>query len=132
MSKIYEFFRKNRLQGVENKRMSISPQQIHNDNFSEFINNNRNKKYDNEPNKFFRQNEKFKQNRDVVDERFDVSDITQIVFEEHDGNEILFTDLFEYRASIGSGGFGYVVAVLEKETGAEIAVKIVNRYKRPK
>ena len=55
----------------------------------------------------------------------EVLSITDIIFEENDGTEIPFTDLFEYRASIGAGGFGFVVAVLNKTTGEEIALKIL-------
>lgn len=51
--------------------------------------------------------------------------ITDIIFEENDGSEIPFTDLFEFRASIGVGGFGFVVAVLDKSSGEEIALKIL-------
>lgn len=51
--------------------------------------------------------------------------INNIIFEENDGTEIPFTDLFEYRTSIGAGAFGFVVAVLDKSTGEEIALKIL-------
>lgn len=57
-----------------------------------------------------------------------VTDINQLVFEESDGTEIPFTELFEYRASIGAGGFGFVVAVLDKFTGEEIALKLLKRH----
>jgi serine/threonine protein kinase len=54
-----------------------------------------------------------------------VSDVTAIQFEENDGTEIAFTDLFEYRTSIGVGGFGFVVAALDKATGEEVALKLL-------
>jgi serine/threonine protein kinase len=54
-----------------------------------------------------------------------VSDVTAIQFEENDGTEIAFTDLFEYRTSIGAGGFGFVVAALDKATGEEVALKLL-------
>lgn len=54
-----------------------------------------------------------------------VSDITSVNFEEGDGSEIPFTDLFEFRKSIGAGGFGFVIAVLDKCTGEEVALKIL-------
>jgi calcium/calmodulin-dependent protein kinase I len=56
-----------------------------------------------------------------------VSQITSIHFEENDGNEIPFSDLFEYRTPIGSGGFGYVIAVLDKASGEEVALKLLNK-----
>lgn len=37
----------------------------------------------------------------------------------------MFNELYEYRASIGSGGFGFVVAALDKSTGEEIAIKLL-------
>ena len=58
-----------------------------------------------------------------------IRSITNLIFEENDGNEIPFTDLFEYRTSIGAGGFGFVVAVLDKSTGEEIALKILCKDK---
>lgn len=54
-----------------------------------------------------------------------VSSINDIVFEENDGTEIPFHELFEYRTSIGAGGFGFVVAVLDKSTGEEVALKLL-------
>lgn len=102
---------------VENKRMSVSPQHHYNDDFSEFI-------------KVANSHNKFEKQRDMND-RFAVSEITHIVFEENDGTEVPFTDLFEYRASIGTGGFGFVVAALDRSTGEEIAIKILNRNHGP-
>lgn len=54
-----------------------------------------------------------------------VTDIQNIIFEENDGTEIPFTDLFDYRTSIGAGGFGFVVAALDKHTGEEVALKLL-------
>lgn len=54
-----------------------------------------------------------------------VYDISNIQFEENDGTEIPFSDLFEYRTSIGAGGFGFVVAALDKATGEEVALKLL-------
>lgn len=58
-----------------------------------------------------------------------VSQITDIVFEENDGTEIPFTEMFEYRTALGSGGFGFVVAALDKSTGEEVAIKVLNKEK---
>jgi serine/threonine protein kinase len=58
-----------------------------------------------------------------------VYDITSIQFEENDGTEIPFSDLFEYRTSIGAGGFGFVVAALDKATGEEVALKLLCKDK---
>jgi serine/threonine protein kinase len=46
-------------------------------------------------------------------------------FEYQDGTEESFSESFEYRASIGSGGFGFVIAALDKSTGEEIAIKML-------
>mmetsp|Transcript_40194 Transcript_40194/g.46103 ORF Transcript_40194/g.46103 Transcript_40194/m.46103 type:complete len:86 (+) Transcript_40194:241-498(+) len=56
-----------------------------------------------------------------------VTDVNHIVFEESDGTEIYFSDLFEYRACIGAGGFGFVVAALDRSSGEEVAIKILRR-----
>ena len=56
-----------------------------------------------------------------------VSDITTIHFEEGDGSETPFTDLFEFRKSIGAGGFGFVIAALDKSTGEEVALKMLSK-----
>ena len=63
--------------------------------------------------------------------KFEVTDIDQIVFEYQDGSETNFSELFEYRTSIGAGGFGYVVAALDKETGEEIALKLLRKDDAP-
>ncbi|CAI2382963.1 unnamed protein product [Moneuplotes crassus] len=52
-----------------------------------------------------------------------------MIFEENDGTEIPFTEMFEYLATLGSGGFGFVVAALEKSTGEEVAIKVLNKEK---
>ena len=54
-----------------------------------------------------------------------VSSIKKICFEDNEGNEVPFNELFEFRASIGAGGFGFVVAALDRSTGEEIALKII-------
>lgn len=69
---------------------------------------------------------------DQIETKFEVSDIDQIVLEHSDGTEIHFSELFEYRASIGSGGFGFVVAALDKRTGEEIAIKLLRKDSAPK
>jgi serine/threonine protein kinase len=68
---------------------------------------------------------------DQIETKFEVSDIDQIVFEHSDGTEVQFSELFEYRASIGSGGFGFVVAALDKRTGEEIAIKLLRKEYAP-
>jgi len=55
-----------------------------------------------------------------------VTSITHIQFEENDGTEIPFSELFEYRTAIGCGGFGFVVAALDKISGEEVALKLLN------
>lgn len=62
-----------------------------------------------------------------IELKFEVWKIDQIVFEYTDGTGVNFSDLFEYRASIGSGGFGFVVAALDLETGEEIAIKLLRK-----
>ncbi|CAI2362962.1 unnamed protein product [Moneuplotes crassus] len=61
-----------------------------------------------------------------VQEMFGVTEIEQIFFEYQDGSGDHFTELFEYRATVGIGGFGFVIAALDKETGEEIAIKMLN------
>ena len=56
-----------------------------------------------------------------------VSSLPSIHFEENDGTEIAFNELFDYRTSIGSGGFGFVAAVLDKDSGEEVALKLLNK-----
>lgn len=61
-----------------------------------------------------------------------MTDISQIFFEYQDGTGDYFSDMFEYRTPIGLGGFGFVVAALNKETGEEIAIKLLRIDKVPK
>lgn len=61
-----------------------------------------------------------------IQEMFGVTEIDQIFFEYQDGSGDHFTELFEYRATVGIGGFGFVIAALDKETGEEIAIKMLN------
>jgi len=66
-----------------------------------------------------------------IESKFEVSDIDQIVFEHSDGTEVNFSELFEFRTSIGSGGFGFVVAALDKQTDEEIAIKLLRKDLAP-
>jgi serine/threonine protein kinase len=69
---------------------------------------------------------------DDIKEKFEVSDIDQIVLTGlGSGSEELFSEYFEYRAAIGHGGFGFVIAALDKETGEEIAIKMLRKDKAP-
>lgn len=99
-----------------NRQSSATTHIKYNDEFNEFIALSRNKegKY-----------------KDQIALKFEVSDIDHIVFEYADGSGVSFNELFEYRASIGTGGFGFVVAALYKETGEEIAIKILRKDDTP-
>lgn len=66
-----------------------------------------------------------------IQELFNVTDIDQIFFEYQDGTGDQFTDLFEYRAPVGLGAFGFVISALDKETGEEIAIKLLNINNSP-
>lgn len=69
---------------------------------------------------------------DQIMETFEVADIDHIVLNEFgSGVEELFSEYFEFRAAIGAGGFGFVIAALDKETGEEIAIKMLKRDKAP-
>lgn len=52
---------------------------------------------------------------------------TGINFDETDRCDKVFRELFEYRAFIGSGGFGWVIAAYDKTTDEEIAIKLLNK-----
>ncbi|CAI2361104.1 unnamed protein product [Moneuplotes crassus] len=61
-----------------------------------------------------------------IEEMFGVSQIDQIFFQYQDGSGDDFSELFEYRAIVGIGAFGVVISALDKETGEEIAIKMLN------
>lgn len=62
-----------------------------------------------------------------MERKLKVSQITEICFEESDGTETPFNELFEFRTSIGAGGFGFVVAALDKSSGEEVALKLLSK-----
>lgn len=69
---------------------------------------------------------------DQIMETFEVADIDNLVLNEFgSGVEEHFSEYFEFRAAIGAGGFGFVIAALDKETGEEIAIKMLRRDKAP-
>ena len=57
----------------------------------------------------------------------DLIDKTNINFDDITGNEASFTELFEYKTYIGSGGFGWVIAAVDRKTGQDIAIKLLNK-----
>ena len=91
------------------------PQKIPNDEFYEFIQKCKDSCKD----------ENLPTYKEQIQEKFSVTDIEMIFFEYQDGTGKQFSDMFEYRAPVGLGGFGFVVAALDKETGEEIAIKLL-------
>ena len=53
--------------------------------------------------------------------------IADLVLEDPDGTEHLFSEYYDYIESIGSGGFGYVVKAVDRESGELVALKIVEK-----
>lgn len=56
-------------------------------------------------------------------------DISEIVFEPHEGPSIPFTQLYEFVRHLGSGGFGDVFEVVKKTNGMHIAIKVTFSHK---
>lgn len=60
-------------------------------------------------------------NSDWKLEKFsDLIDKANINFDDITGNEASFTELFEYKTYIGSGGFGCVISAVDKNTDEDI------------
>lgn len=60
-------------------------------------------------------------------EKLQVKNIPRMEFISSFGHVILFQDLYDFIKIMGYGGFGIVVAALEKSSGKKMALKIVDK-----
>lgn len=70
--------------------------------------------------------------KDIMDqiqmmEKLQVKNIPRMEFISSFGHVILFQDLYDFIKIMGYGGFGIVVAALEKSSGKKMALKIVDK-----
>ena len=59
-------------------------------------------------------------------EMLKVTKIPNLVLEEHNGDRYSFSRIFKFQNFLGTGTFGFVVSAIEKATGEELALKIVD------
>lgn len=64
--------------------------------------------------------------RKLLREKLKVTKIPKLVFEGDDGTKTRFKDLYKFEKFLGTGSFGFVVAVEEISTGEKLALKIVD------
>lgn len=55
------------------------------------------------------------------------TNISKIKFEDDEGHPLLFSQKYEFLEILGCGGFGFVVAAVEKSTNEYLALKIVEK-----
>ena len=62
--------------------------------------------------------------RELMREKLSTTSIPDLMFEDIEGHQIKFSELYDYHRFLGSGAFGFVVAALDKKTGQSLALKV--------
>jgi hypothetical protein len=62
--------------------------------------------------------------RKLMKQKLQTTSIPNLEFEDLDGNFIKFHELYDYHKFLGCGSFGFVVSVIEKRTGEDLALKV--------